>query len=230
MTWLVLKPSPDLASRLDLALWSPTASSTDYEALFQGAPKLGVRAVCIPSARVSQACARLEDTNVKIVVLTGFPLGNADPDANRFEAEAAIDNGAQEIETVLNYAALKENAKGLLRELRDIVECAEERPVIIAAELAWLSNEEKVRLCHLALDAGITGISTGTGFWPNLHPDPEDIKLLREAASQKFVLKAAPITDEQAANAILAAGANRFGVVFDASAIRTGQADLSDKL
>lgn len=214
----MLQNFAERASLLDLALWSPTASASDYDALIQGALKAGVRAVCVPSSRVELAAAKLEDSTIKTVALVGFPLGNNDADVKRYEVEVAVDNGAREIEFVLNHAALKEGGASerlLLREMRDIVEAADERHVYLCMELPWLSKDEIVHACHLALDAGVTGISTATGFWPNLRVSATELKLLREATSAAFIIKAAPVPDEAAAKVLLESGANRIGVVFD---------------
>jgi deoxyribose-phosphate aldolase len=216
----VLKLSTEFSGRIDLALWSPVATVQDHEALLAGARKIGARAVCVPSSRVALASARLEDTSVKVVALAGFPMGTADADVKRFEAEAAIDSGAQEIELVLNHARLRDgDAQGLLRELRDILEVTNELPVCLAVELSWLSREEVVQVCHLALDAGVGGISTGTGFWSQSSPDAEVIRLMREATSPRFILKAAPVMEEAAASKLIEAGASRLGLAFEASGV-----------
>jgi deoxyribose-phosphate aldolase len=148
-----------------------------------------------------------------VVALVGFPLGAMDPDAKRFELETAIDHGAQEIELVFNLGRLKDgDARYVLRELRDLAEAAEERPVCVALETARLTREEIVTACHLALDSGVTAVSNTTGFWGEAPPSMEEIRFLRETVGARFGLKAALIPDEAAAQAALQAGATRLGL------------------
>jgi len=213
----VIKLPAEFSSRLDLALWAPSATGDHVHALCAGALKINARAVCVPSGIVARAFAQLEDSPIKVVALTGFPLGNPDADVKRFEAEAAIDNGAHEIELVLNHGRLAEgDDRAILRELRDVVETADERPVCLSADCHDFARDQVVHLCHLALDAGISGISLGTGFRGRA-PMLEHVKLVREATSKKFIIKAAPVAARELADSLVAAGVDRLGLVFDAA-------------
>jgi len=207
---------PAEPGRIDLAFWNAAATTAQFEVFLSGARNAKARAVCVPSSRVALAFARLEDTPVKVVALAGFPLGITDADAKRFEAETAIDNGAQEIELVLSTGQLKDgDTRGLLRELRDVVECAEERPVVATIESSALTREQIILACHLVMDSGAAGVSCSTGFWPGITPDAAIIPLLREATSPKLEIKAAPVSTEQQARALLASGATRLGMVIE---------------
>jgi deoxyribose-phosphate aldolase len=209
----VLKLSTELSKRLDLALWEPLAPVEHYRALCAGAQRIGARAVCVPSSRVALAASILEDGQVKVVGLAGFPLGNAAADIKRFEAEMAIDEGAQEIEFVPSYGSVKDgDTRGLLREFRDVVEIAEERAVCLIADLSWLSGDEVVQLCHLSLDAGISGICTATSFW-QAPPGMDLVRLIREATTPQFIIKA-PAQDEKRAAQMIDSGANRLSLTF----------------
>jgi deoxyribose-phosphate aldolase len=205
--------SIELLDKVELALWDPFATAAQFDTFCEGAARAKVRAVCVPSAHVALAVAKLEETSVKVVALTGFPLGSSDPDVKRFEAETAIDFGAQEIELVLNTGRILEGAwKALLRELHDIVECADERPVCSAIETHALTVEQIVSTCHLLLDAGVTTVASNTGFCPR-PTDPGVIKLIRESTSPRFQIKATPVSREEDAQALLSAGATRLGVI-----------------
>ena len=115
----------------------------------------GFHGVCVGGSRVELACSLLEDTEVKVTGLVGFPFGAGDSDAKRYETEVAIDHGAQEIETVLNVGRLKDGDHGyVLRELRDIAEAADQRPVKVILETSLLTLEEKNLACQLVLDSG----------------------------------------------------------------------------
>lgn len=227
----------DLAARTDCALWKPAATQSDVQALCAAAIRHKFRAVCVNGSRVELARSQLEDSAVKIVALAGFPLGAMDADAKRFETEVAVDHGAHEIEVVLNAGLLRDgDAKSILRELRDVAEAADERPVCVALELSLLTREQAILGCHLALDSGATCVSTSTDFWPGTRVSsedaksltgrvavelgiyagtrvsPDEVKLLREAVGPKFGVKAAGgIQDFSSAPALIEAGATRLG-------------------
>jgi len=135
-----------------------------------------------------------------------------DSDAKRYETEVAIDAGAQEIDLVLNLGHLKQgDSRSVLRELRDVVEAADERPVKVIIETCLLTREEKLLACELIVDSGATFVNTSTGF-SSSGATVEDVKLLREAVGPKFGVKASgEIRDVQTALALVQAGATRLG-------------------
>jgi deoxyribose-phosphate aldolase len=204
----------DLARRLELTLLRADATRADVTQLCTQARELSARGVCVTPDRLEQAVVLFEETDLRLTALIGFPFGIADSDTKRFETEAAVDLGAQEIEVALNLGRLKDGESNrLLRELRDIAEAADERPVRAALETRLLTRDEIVTACHLALDAGMAGVVNSTGY-RGLAPDPEDIKLLCEAIGQKHFVKASGrIADLAAAQALINAGADRLGVV-----------------
>jgi len=159
-----------------------------------------------------QALALLDDTEVKVACVVGFPLGAMESDVKRYETEAAIDHGAHEIDVVLNLGWLKDGQDALiLRELRDVAEAADERTVKVILETGLLTREEKIRACHLVLDSGAHFVKTATGFGPG-GATVEDIKLMRDAVGPKFGVKASGgIRDTVTALAMIEAGANRLG-------------------
>lgn len=206
--------STDLLARVDAALWEPQWSSREVESVCTDIAQHHGRALCVNGSRVELARTRLEETPVQVVAWVGFPLGAMDGDAKRYEAEVAIDHGAQEIELVLNVGRLKDgDAKFVLRELRDVAEAADERPVCVALETHLLTREEILVACGLVLDSGVTAVSNGTGFWPETRASVDEVKFLREALGPKFQLKATgTIGDRAAAEALLQAGATRLGL------------------
>lgn len=201
----------ELACTIDHSLFRPDATREDVERLCVEARTHGFHGVCVHGSRVELASALLEETDVKVTCLVGFPLGASESDVKRYEAEAAIDLGAQEIEIVLNAGRLKEgDHRYVLRELRDVAEAAEERPVTVALEVGLLSAEEVVAACALALDSGVKFVSTGTGL--GRAATELEVRALRAAVGPKFGVKAAGRFDTAAAaQALLAAGATRLG-------------------
>jgi deoxyribose-phosphate aldolase len=205
--------SPELVARLDAALWHPAASARDVETLCTGAVAKGLRAVCVNSSRVSLAASRLDDSDVKIVSLVAFPFGAVTPDTKRFETEAAIDDGAQEIELVLNPAWFKDGADALvLREIRDIAEVIDERPLGVVLEHNLLTAEELQRGFTLARESGPDVVVVGTGFWPGAAPTLDKVKQWQEWLGPKMRLKVNGVADATQAEAWLKAGAFAIGV------------------
>jgi deoxyribose-phosphate aldolase len=147
-----------------------------------------------------------------VASVVGFPLGAMSADAKRFETEAAVDDGAQEIDFVLNLGRLKDGAdKYVLRELCDVVEAADERIVKVILETCLLTLEEKIRACQLAVESGAHFVKTSTGFSAG-GATVDDVKLMRETVGPKFGVKASGgIRDTQTALAMIEAGATRLG-------------------
>ncbi len=168
--------------------------------------------MCVNGSRVVQAAHLLEGTDVKVAAVVGFPLGAMDTDSKRFETEAVIDLGAQEIDVVLNIGRLKEgDDKYVLRDLRDVVEAAEGVPVKVILECCLLTDDEKRRACSLVVESGAQFVKTSTGFGPG-GATVADITLMRAAVGPKFGVKAAGgIRDTATAQAMIAAGATRLG-------------------
>lgn len=202
----------DFATYLEHTLLKPEATSKDIEKLCSEAREHHFHAVCIHGSRVHLACSLVADAGVKVVSVAGFPLGAMDPDVKRYETEAAVDSGAHEIDVVLNIGQLKERNSGyVLRELRDVVEAAEERPVKVIIETCLLTNEEKILACQLAVEAGAQFVKTSTGFSIG-GATVEDVRLMRETVGPKFGVKAAGgIKTLEAALAMIEAGATRLG-------------------
>src|SRR5256714_5560685 len=140
----------ELAALIEYQLLKPDASVADVDRVCTEARAHGFASVCVNGSRVIRAAARLEESEVKVATVVGFPLGAMDADAKRYETEVAIDNGAQEISVVINIGWLKDgNDAAVLRELRDVVEAADERPVGVILEAGLLTREEQIRACQL---------------------------------------------------------------------------------
>jgi deoxyribose-phosphate aldolase len=201
-----------LAACIDHTLLKPDATGKDIEKLCAEARQHGFFSVCVNGSWVERARHLLEDTNVKVSGTVGFPFGAMSCDVKRYETEAAVDEGAQEIDMVLNLGRLKDgDDKYVLRELRDIVEAADERPVKVILETCLLTREEKIRACHLVVESGARFVKTSTGLSTG-GATIEDVKLLRETVGPKFGVKAAGgIRDVKTALAMIEAGATRLG-------------------
>jgi deoxyribose-phosphate aldolase len=201
-----------IAAFIDHPLLKPDASHAQIEKLCIEARDHNFFSVCVNGSWVMAARHLLENTEVKVACAVGFPLGAMASDVKRFETETAVDDGAHEIDVVLNIARLKAGEdKYVLRELIDVVEAADERTVKVILETCLLTDEEKVRACKLVVDSGAHFVKTSTGF-STAGATVADVKLLRETVGPKFGVKASgAIRDTQTALAMIAAGATRLG-------------------
>lgn len=201
-----------LAQYIDHTLLKPDATARDIETLCKEAVEHGFWSVCVNGSRVAQAYSLVADHGVKVACTVGFPLGAMSADAKRYEVEAAVDDGAHEIDLVLNIGKLKDgDDAAVLRELRDIVEAADERTVKVILETCLLNRDEKIRACKLVVESGAHFVKTSTGFSTG-GATTHDVQLLRESVGPKFGVKASGgIKEAKIALAMIEAGATRLG-------------------
>ena len=218
-----------LAAYIDHTLLKPDASREQIEKLCAEAREHQFYSVCVNGCWVETARTYLEGSDVKGAAVVGCPLGAMSADVKRYETDAAIDDGAQEIDVVLNIARLKAgDHKFIFRELVDVVEDADERPVKVIMETCLLTDAEKVLACQLIVESGAQFVKTSTGFSTG-GATIADIKLLRATVGPKFGVKASGgIRDTATALAMIAAGATRLGtsagIAIVSGAVGTGGA------
>ncbi len=207
------KMSPSqLASYIDHSLLKPDATRAEVKRICDEAYQYRFHAVCVNGSRVALAASLLEDSGIKVAATVGFPLGAVEGDVKRYETEAVVDNGAHEIDMVLNLGLLKQGESATIqREIRDVTEAAEGRPVKVIIEACLLTHDEKVKACKLVTMAGAHFVKTSTGF-SRAGATFEDVKLLRQSIGEDFGVKAAGgIRDTKTALAMIDAGASRLG-------------------
>jgi deoxyribose-phosphate aldolase len=204
--------SKQLAAYIDHTLLKADASAADIKKLCAEAREHDFFSVCVNGSRVAEARHFLDGSDVKVASVVGFPLGAMSTDAKRFETEAAIDDGAQEIDVVLNIARLKDgDDKYVLRELCDVVEAADEHTVKVILETCLLTEEEKIRACQMVVESGAHFVKTSTGFNSG-GATVADVKLMRATVGPDFGVKASGgIRDLKAALTMIEAGATRLG-------------------
>jgi deoxyribose-phosphate aldolase len=204
--------SAQLAAYIDHTLLKPDASPAQIEQLCAEAREHRFFSVCVNGSWVAAARHFLDGSDVKVASVVGFPLGATSSDVKRYETEVAIDDGAHEIDVVLNVARLKAGEdKYVLRELIDVVEAADERTVKVILETCLLNDAEKIRACKLVVESGAHFVKTSTGF-STAGATIADVKLMRETVGPKFGVKASGgVRDAQTALAMIAAGATRLG-------------------
>ncbi|MGE3310850.1 MAG: deoxyribose-phosphate aldolase [Limisphaerales bacterium] len=202
-----------LNRRIELIALRPDAIRSELETLFKEAREYGCQVVCVTGSRVELAVACLEESPVKVAALVGFPFGAGDPDVKRYEVEVAVDGGVHEIQCVVNPGWLREGLdKALLRELRDIREAAEERPVTAIVEAGMVGTDGLRRAVELVREAELQFLATATGCAAR-PTTPEEVRDLRDWAGPELGLTAVGgIYTAATALALVEAGANRVGV------------------
>ena len=204
-----------LAEMIDYTLIKPTATKVDIVKLCKEAEKHGFGCVCVNSAYVSLAKQLLRGTDVKVVSTAGFPFGSSLPEVKAFEARKAVENGASEIDMVINIGALKSgDYETVKRDIEMVVDVkrshGNELVIKVIIETGYLTKEEKVMACKLVKEAGADFVKTSTGFVGGA--TVEDVRLMRETVGRDMGVKAAGgIRTLKQALAMIEAGANRIG-------------------
>ena len=197
---------------IDHTLLKPDASQEQIETLIEEAKKYDFASVCVNPTWVSFAAQALKATDVKVCTVIGFPLGANTPELKAFETSDAIQNGANEVDMVINIGALKSRNFDLVeRDIRAVVEAAKGTLVKVIIETCLLTDDEKVRACQLAQKAGADFVKTSTGFSTG-GATVEDIALMRKTVGPDMGVKASGgARSYEDALAFIKAGATRIG-------------------
>jgi deoxyribose-phosphate aldolase len=207
-----LSARQELARLIEHALLAGDATHADIERLCGEARTHGFASVCVPGSRVVQAVHFLQETEIKVACAVGHPLGAGDADVKRYETEVAIDSGAHFVEVTANFGRLKDGDDAyVLREFRDVVEAADERPVSVALDITILAPDDFERAANLAIEADAKGISLSGGS--DLSAAMEAVRRIRQFAKENFGLKVnrETLTVSEAVT-LVEAGATRFGL------------------
>ncbi|MBS1770392.1 MAG: deoxyribose-phosphate aldolase [Acidobacteria bacterium] len=220
----------DWASLIDHTLLKPEASLNDIKKLCREAAEFGFASVCVNPAYVKDAVEFLKGTDVPVCTVIGFPLGATLPDVKAYEARRAIFNGAREVDMVINIGALKSGDDCLVEDdIRAVVEAAHQDHILckVIIETALLTDEEKVRACIAAKNAGADFVKTSTGFAKG-GATANDVALMRHTVGSALGVKASGgVKGIDDARAMFEAGATRIGasvgvkIAQEASGIKT---------
>jgi deoxyribose-phosphate aldolase len=183
----------DIASMIDHSLLKPDLTDTDIQEGCRIAREYRVAAVCVRPCDVPRAAAFLKSSPVRVTTVVGFPHGATTTAAKVFEAKEAMENGAVELDVVLNIGRLKSRDYDYVKtDLEAVTAAAHEKGVIVKVifENCYLDNEEKIAACRIANEVGVDYVKTSTGFGSGGAED-RDLKLMREYAAPPIKLKAA---------------------------------------
>ncbi|MDF2189420.1 deoxyribose-phosphate aldolase [Paraflavitalea sp. CAU 1676] len=204
----------NIAQYIDHTLLKPTTTSDEIKKLCDEANQYGFAAVCVPPPFVGEAKKYLSAGNVKVATVIGFPFGYAVTAAKLAEARQAIQDGAQELDMVINLVALRAGNTALLAsDIAAIVEAAhqEGRLVKVIFESGILSDAEIIECCRICAEAGADFVKTSTGY-AEKGASVAAVQLMRKHLPSSIQIKASGgIRDYAFAKELVEAGANRLG-------------------
>ena len=198
---------------IDHTILKADASKEDVMKIIEEAKKYRFYSVCINPTWVSLAAKELQGEPVAVCTVIGFPLGANTTETKAFEAANAIQNGADEVDMVINIGELKDgNDEKVQKDIEAVVAAAKDKALVkVIIETSLLNNEEKVKACELAKAAGADFVKTSTGFSTG-GATVEDVRLMRETVGPELGVKAAGgIHNAKEAAAMIEAGATRLG-------------------
>ncbi|OAJ74056.1 2-deoxyribose-5-phosphate aldolase [Brevibacillus sp. SKDU10] len=212
-----------VAKYIDHTALKPDTTKDMIVKLCEEAKEYRFASVCVNPTWVS-LCAELlkEAPEVKVCTVIGFPLGANTPELKAFETTNAIENGATEVDMVINVGALKDKNDQLVeQDIRAVVEAAKGKALVkVIIETCLLTEEEKVRACELAVKAGADFVKTSTGFSTG-GATAEDIALMRKTVGRELGVKASGgIRSYADVEKMLQAGACRIGASAGVSIVK----------
>lgn len=203
-----------VAKMIDHTLLKPDATQEEIEQLIKEAKQYDFASVCINASWVQLAAQQLKETEVDVCTVVGFPLGATTTAVKKYEAEEALENGANEIDMVMNIGALKSGNDELVQAEIETIAILVHRYnglLKVILETSLLSDEQIERACQLAVAAGTDYVKTSTGFNGD-GATVEAVSLMRRTVGEKVGVKASGgIRTKDDLQRMIVAGANRVG-------------------
>ena len=201
----------EILKKVDHTLLKQTATWDQIRSLCDDAIRYQTASVCIPPCYVRQAKEYVRD-QMRICTVIGFPNGNTTTEVKAFETKEALDNGADEIDMVINIGALKEgNDSYIQNEIRILKEICGSHILKVIIETCLLTEEEKIWMCRIVTQAGADFIKTSTGF-STAGATFEDVRLFAQYVGGQVRIKAAGgISSFDDAETFIRLGADRLG-------------------
>ncbi|MBP2016335.1 MAG: deoxyribose-phosphate aldolase [Fenollaria massiliensis] len=196
----------------DHTILKPDARKEDVIKICKEAIDYKFKSVCVNSSFAKLVKKELEGSGVDLTIVVGFPLGAMSTEAKEFETKYAVENGADEIDMVINISALKdENYDYLEEEIRRLKEICGSKILKVIIETCLLTDDEKVRACQIAKKAGADFVKTSTGFSTG-GAKVEDVRLMRKTVGDDMGVKASGgIRTLEDVKKFVEAGASRIG-------------------
>ncbi len=200
-----------ILSKVDHTVLAPTSTWNDIKTLCDDGIKYGCASVCLPPSFVKKAKDYVGE-KIKICTVIGFPNGYNTTEVKCFETTCAVNDGADEIDMVINIGLLKEkNYEAVKEEIKSVRRCCEGKTLKVIIETCLLTEEEKIKMCEIVSDSGADYIKTSTGFSTG-GATREDIALFAKHVKPGVKIKAAGgISNLDDARDMLSLGAQRLG-------------------
>lgn len=200
------------AKYIDHTLLKPESTREQIDKIISEAKKYQFKSICINPTHIKYAAEQLKGTDVLVCTVIGFPLGANTTETKMFEAENAINNGASEVDMVINIGALKDGRyEDVQKDIEGVVGAANGKTVKVIIETVLLNDDEKVKACQLAKEAGADFVKTSTGFAGG-GATPEDVKLMKDTVGNELEVKASGgVRNLEDFNKMIDAGATRIG-------------------
>ena len=217
----------NIAGMIDHTLLKADATKNQIEKLCEEAREYQFASVCVNPTWVATASKLLQNSNVKVCTVIGFPLGATTSETKGFEAKDAIEKGAQEVDMVINIGALKDGNDELVeKDIRTVVDAARGKALTkVIIETSLLTEEEKVKACQLAVKAGADYVKTSTGFSAG-GATIEDIVLMRKTVGPDIGVKASGgVRNTEDTQKMVEAGATRIGASAGVAIVKGMQGD-----
>jgi len=218
-----------LAKYFDHTILKPDTKKEDVIRICSEAKENDFYSVCINPYYVSLVSDELKGTDVKVTSVIGFPLGASISEVKAFEATKAIEDGADEIDMVINIAALKnKNYEYVENDIKTVKAACEGKALLkVIIETCLLTDEEKIKACELSKKAKADYVKTSTGFSSG-GATVYDVKLMRETVGPEMGVKASgAVRDIEKAKQVIEAGATRIGASASVSIVN-GEISNSD--
>lgn len=201
-----------LAGRIDHTALAANVTAGDIDRLCAEAVEHSFASVCVNGRWVSRVASRLDGTDILVCSVVGFPLGAMSHQAKAEEARIAVEQGATEIDMVMDVGGLKSgDLAGVAQDMSGVARAAAGYPVKVILETCLLTEEEKMLACLLALRTEVSYVKTSTGFGTS-GATTEDVALMREVVGDVLGVKASGgIRTREIAESMVAAGADRIG-------------------
>lgn len=220
----------NLAKYIDHTILKPDIKDEDVIKVCSEAKEYGFFSVCVNPYFVPLVAKELEGTDVKVTSVIGFPLGANTTELKALEAKRAVEDGADEIDMVINVSALRDGKYDYVQnDINAVVKAIEGKAILkVILETCLLTDDQKKKACELSRNAGAHFVKTSTGFSSG-GAKVEDILLMSEAVERKLGVKASgAVRDYETAMKMIEAGATRLGTSSSVSIVTGDYSSKSD--
>lgn len=200
------------AKFIDHTQLKPESTREQIDKIINEAKEYGFKSICVNPTHVKYSAEQLKGTDVLVCTVIGFPLGASTKEVKAFETKNAIENGASEIDMVINIGALKDCRLDEVKDdIESVVKASNGKTVKVIIETVLLTDEEKVTACKIAKEAGADFVKTSTGFAGG-GATASDVKLMKDTVGEALEVKASGgVRNLEDFNNMLEAGATRIG-------------------